>query len=92
MFKTLVAASVLTLGLGGSALAQSTITGAPAGQIPETQEPPARTSMPRHHFHHVYRHHYYHVARHAMHRKAPPGTATTTPAGAAPQGGTPTQP
>ena len=34
MIKTLAAAAVLSLGLGGYALAQSTVTGAPAGTAP----------------------------------------------------------
>ncbi|HEY3624409.1 MAG TPA: hypothetical protein VGL12_18800 [Roseiarcus sp.] len=61
MIKSLVAAAVLSLGLTGYALAQSTITGAPAGTAPETAEP-----MAVHHHHH---HHHYH--HHHMHHMAP---------------------
>ena len=44
MIKSILTAAVLTIGLAGYAAAQETTTGAPAGKIPETQEPP-----PMHH-------------------------------------------
>jgi hypothetical protein len=53
MTKTLTIAAVLSIGVAGSAFAQATVTGAPAGTAPETAEP-----MVRHH--HYYRHHHYH--------------------------------
>jgi hypothetical protein len=43
MIKTLVAASTLLLGLTGFALAQDTVTGAPAGTAP--MKPPPMTDM-----------------------------------------------
>jgi hypothetical protein len=36
MLKSLVVAAVVSLGLAGYAVAQSTVTGAPAGTAPET--------------------------------------------------------
>ncbi|HEY1888482.1 MAG TPA: hypothetical protein VGG86_20935 [Roseiarcus sp.] len=74
MIKTLAAAAVLSLGLSGYALAQSTITGAPAGTAPETAEPPAPMM---HHHHHHHHHHYYH---HHMHHMAPEGAPAPAPA------------
>ena len=75
MIKTLAAAAVLSLGLSGYALAQSTVTGAPAGTAPETAEP-----MPVHHHHH--HHHYVHHHHHHHHHMAP--EAAPAPAPAAP--------
>ena len=66
MIKTLAAAAVLSLGLSGYALAQSTITGAPAGTAPETAEP-----MPMHHHHHHQSHHHHHHHMHAAPMAAP---------------------
>jgi len=39
MIKSLVVAAALSIGLAGYALAQNTITGAPAGTAPETPAP-----------------------------------------------------
>jgi len=74
MIKSLVAASVITLAFGGTALAQATVTGAPAGEQPVTQEPngSGAAGMPhhrRHYSHHAQRHH----MRHAP-GSAAPGT------------------
>jgi hypothetical protein len=80
MIKLFAAASVLTIGLAGHALAQGTITGAPAGKMPVTQAPPASTAT------RPYHHHYRHMARHFTHRI--PSRAAAAPNGAAPQGGT----
>jgi hypothetical protein len=66
MIKTIAAAAILSLGLSGYALAQSTITGAPAGTAPETAEP-----MPVHHHHHHHHHHYYHHHHHMAPAPAP---------------------
>jgi hypothetical protein len=55
MIKTLAAAAVLSLGLTGYAVAQATVTGAPAGTAPETAEP-----VIHHHHHHHHHHHYMH--------------------------------
>jgi hypothetical protein len=74
MIKTLAAAAVLSLGLSGYALAQSTITGAPAGTAPETAEPPAPMMHHHHHHHHV--HHYHHH----MHHMAPEAAPAPAPA------------
>jgi hypothetical protein len=49
MIKSLVVAAALSIGLAGYALAQNTITGAPAGTAPETPAPgvaPASTAAP----------------------------------------------
>ena len=73
MIKTLAAAAVLSLGLSGYGLAQSTITGAPAGTAPETAEP-----MPVHHHHH--HHHHYHHHHHHMHHMAPEAAPAPAPA------------
>ena len=73
MIKTLAAAAVLSLGLSGYALAQSTITGAPAGTAPETAEP-----MAVHHHHH--HHHHYHHHHHHMHHMAPEAAPAPAPA------------
>ena len=53
MIKSLVTAALLTAGLSGYALAQSTVTGAP-----ETQKPLSAT---QHHVHHHVVHHVHHV-------------------------------
>ena len=73
MIKTLAAAAVLSLGLSGYALAQSTITGAPAGTAPETAEP-----MPVHPHHHPQ--HHYHHHHHHMHHMAPEAAPAPAPA------------
>lgn len=86
MIKIFVAASVLTVGLAGSALAQGTMTGAPAGKMPVTQAPPASTAMRPYHRHYVYRPRYHHMARHYTHGM--PSRTATPQGGAAPQGGT----
>jgi hypothetical protein len=75
VIKTLVTAAVLSLGLGGYAFAQSTITGAPAGTVPVTAEP-----MSHHHHHHHHWHWHHH--HHHMHEMAP---APVPAAPAAPQ-------
>jgi hypothetical protein len=72
MIKTLAAAAVLSLALSGYALAQSTVTGAPAGSAPENAEPPA----PMHHHHHYHHHHYHHH----MHHMAPEAAPAPAPA------------
>ena len=54
MIRSLAAAAVLSLGLTGYALAQATITGAPAGTAPVTAEPM------QHHHHHHHHHHMHH--------------------------------
>jgi hypothetical protein len=73
MIKTLSAAAILSLGLTGYALAQSTVTGAPAGTAPETAEPPAV------HHHHHYHHHHHHWHHH-HHHMAPAPEAAPAPA------------
>ncbi len=90
MIKSLLAAAALTAGLAGYALAQETTTGAPAGTIPETQEPPPTM---RHHVHH-HLHHYVHHVHHTHHMGHPAGMAPGpsgegAPAGAAPASGAP---
>ena len=86
MIKLFAAASVLTIGLAGHALAQGTITGAPAGEMPVTQAPPASPAAHPYQRHSVYRHHYPHMARHSTHRM-PSRAAPMPEGGAAPQGG-----
>jgi hypothetical protein len=71
VIKTLVTAAVLSLGLGGYAFAQSTITGAPAGTAPVTAEP-----MSHHHHHHHWHWHHHH---HHMHEMAPAPAAPAAP-------------
>jgi hypothetical protein len=71
MIKTLAAAAVLSLGLSGYALAQSTVTGAPAGTAPETAEP---MTVHHHHHHHHYVHHHHH-----MHHEMAPAPAPAAP-------------
>lgn len=68
MIKSLAAAAVLTIALAGYAVAQETVTGAPAGTAPVTAEP-----APMHHHHH---HHHYH---HHMHHMAPAPAAPEAP-------------
>jgi hypothetical protein len=46
MIKSLVAAAVLSIGLAGHALAQNTITGAPAGTAPATPAPGTPLPIP----------------------------------------------
>jgi hypothetical protein len=46
MIKTLVVAAALTIGLGGYAFAQNTITGAPAGTAPATPAPGTPVPIP----------------------------------------------
>lgn len=77
MIKCFVAAAVLTFGLAGPALAQGTITGAPAGQIPETQANPASAGARTHYP--IYRRH---VVRRELHH--PSGVAKMTPKPTAP--------
>ena len=72
MVKTIVAASVVSLAFGGAALAQATITGAPAGQMPVTAEPHGSGAQGMPHAHH-YRHH---AQRH--HHMRSSGGATPT--------------
>jgi hypothetical protein len=61
MTKSLVVAAALTLGLTGYALAQNTVTGAPAGTAPMTPEPVMRMHHPmrntKHHRTHKPKHH-----------------------------------
>ena len=76
MIKSLVTAAALTIGLAGYALAQNTITGAPAGTAPETPAPGtpvpipgtmgAPTAAPTHMHHHVVHHHVNHHVHHHM--------------------------
>jgi hypothetical protein len=77
MIKSFVAASVLTLALAGPALAQGTITGAPADNMPLTQTNPSEGGAPTlapHHRRHVYGGH---VARREL--QHPSGVAQTAP-------------
>jgi hypothetical protein len=46
MIKSLVVAAALTVGLAGYAVAQSTVTGAPAGTAPETPAPGTHPPIP----------------------------------------------
>jgi hypothetical protein len=46
MLKSLVVAAALTIGLAGYAVAQNTITGAPAGTAPETPAPGTPAPIP----------------------------------------------
>jgi hypothetical protein len=46
MIKSLVVAAALTIGLAGYAVAQNTITGAPAGTAPETPAPGTPLPIP----------------------------------------------
>jgi hypothetical protein len=46
MIKSLVAAAALTIGLAGYAVAQNTVTGAPAGTAPETPAPGIPAPIP----------------------------------------------
>jgi hypothetical protein len=46
MLKSLVVAAALTIGFAGSAFAQNTITGAPAGTAPETPAPGTPLPIP----------------------------------------------
>ena len=46
MIKSLVAAAALTIGLAGYAVAQNTVTGAPAGTAPETPAPGTPAPIP----------------------------------------------
>jgi hypothetical protein len=48
MFKILVVASALTMGLTGYAVAQDKVTGAP-GPAPNTRVPPMKMHNPMHH-------------------------------------------
>jgi hypothetical protein len=57
VIKTLVTAAVLSLGLAGYAVAQETVTGAPAGTASVNAEPP----MHHHHHHHWHWHHHHHM-------------------------------
>jgi hypothetical protein len=68
MIRTLAAAAVLSIGLGGYALAQSTVTGAPAGTAPETAEPMHHV---HHHVHHHHHHHMHHVTAAPARASAP---------------------
>jgi hypothetical protein len=45
MIKSLFAASILTIGLGGAAFAQATSPGAPPGSAPVTQAPIAPADL-----------------------------------------------
>jgi hypothetical protein len=46
MIKSLVAAAALIIGLAGYAVAQNTVTGAPAGTAPETPAPGTPAPIP----------------------------------------------
>jgi hypothetical protein len=46
MIKSLVVAAALSIGLAGYALAQNTVTGAPAGTAPETPAPGTPAPIP----------------------------------------------
>ena len=46
MIKSLVVAAAFTIGLAGYAVAQNTITGAPAGTAPETPAPGTPAPIP----------------------------------------------
>ena len=46
MIKSLVVAAVSQIGLAGSSFAQNTITGAPAGTVPETPAPGTPLPVP----------------------------------------------
>ena len=46
MIKSLVIAAALTIGLAGYAVAQNTVTGAPAGTAPETPAPGTPVPIP----------------------------------------------
>jgi hypothetical protein len=69
MVKTFVAASIITIGLGGYTVAQDTALGSPAGAKPMT---PAPMTHMRHHVHH-------HVHHHSMHPKHPTAAPMATP-------------
>ncbi|MGO9421787.1 hypothetical protein [Roseiarcus sp.] len=66
MIKSIVAASVLSLAFSGAAFAQATVTGAPAGALPDTAEPngSGAKGKPHHHYsrHAQLRHHIRHTA------------------------------
>jgi hypothetical protein len=59
MVKVFVAAIVLTIGIGGYAVAQDTAPGSPAGTKPMTPAPMMHMHHPMHH----------HAHRHSMHPK-----------------------
>lgn len=84
MIKSLVTAALLTAGLSGYALAQSTVTGAP-----ETQKPLSATQHHVHHHvvHHVHHLHHVHTASnmHHHHMAAPAPAGGGAPAGGQPQ-------
>ncbi len=77
MVKSILIAAAFSLAFGGAALAQATVTGAPAGQMPDTQEPhgSGAAGMPHAHTmsHHAYRRH--HVRR----ATAPAASGSTQP-------------
>jgi hypothetical protein len=60
MIKSIVVAAALTIGFAGYAVAQETVTGAPAGTASVNAEPPM------HHHHHHHHHHYHHHHHHMM--------------------------
>ena len=55
MIKSFVVAAALTIGFAGYALAQDTVTGAPAGTAP--MKPAPMTHMHHHTHHHIHHHH-----------------------------------
>jgi hypothetical protein len=73
MVKTLVAATVLTIGLSGYALAQDTAPGSPAGTKPMTPAPMMHMHHPMHHVHHRTMHPKHHD------RAAPMASPTDAP-------------
>jgi hypothetical protein len=86
MIKTLVAASTLVLGLTGFALAQDTVTGAPAGTAP--MKPPPMTDMAKtmgksmHKPMHKPMHHMSMKMHKPMHHKKPMAAPMAAPADA----------
>ncbi len=75
MIKSILVVSVLSLASGGAALAQATITGAPAGQMPDTQEPYGSGAAGMPHAHHMTRHA---QRRHHMRHTATPAAGGST--------------
>jgi hypothetical protein len=84
MIKSLVLAAAVTIGLASYAIAQETSPGAPAGNAPITQEPPAPAAPAMHHHMHHYHHHMHHYARH-YHHPMHHNMATSAPAPEAPK-------
>jgi hypothetical protein len=79
MIKTLVLTSALTLGLTGYALAQNTVTGAPAGTAPETPPPVTEMAKTMSKSMHKPMHHSSMKMHKPMHHKKPTAAPMATP-------------